>query len=214
MTKVEKRLELAYKSSLVGANLERVDLRGLDLRGINLTSANLRGADLTGANLSHATLIRTDLSRANLHKANFTEADLTGCDLTATYGRGTVFYKTKMCGAYLRYAQYKNAFFIECDLTGADFLNSLFLGAKFDGSDTEGVKNADRAIYTWWWSPLMTGKISYDPLPGWYQLDESVTGVETVRENAAREHVEQSVEKSWDMIKGEVDAAKKQAPQG
>lgn len=214
MTTIEKRLELAYKSSLVGANLERADLRGLDLRGINLTSANLRGADLSRANLSYATLVKTDLSRACLHRTNFTEADMTGCDLTMTYGRGAIFYRAKMCSAYLRYAQYKNAFFIEADLTGADMLNGLFLGAKFDGSNTEGAKNADRAIFTWWWSPLMTGKISYDPLPGWIQLDESVTGVETVRENAAREPVEKSVEKAWDMIKGEVDAAKKNSPQG
>ena len=201
--KVEKRLEIAYRSSLVGANLERADLRGLDLRGINLTSANLRGADLSGANLSRATLIRADLSRANLHKTNFTEADMTGCDLTGTYGRGAIFYKTNLTLAYIRYAQYKNAFFIECDLSGADFLNSLFLGAKFDGSETEGIKNAERAIYTWWWSPLKTGKISYEPIPGWLQLDESVTGLETVRENASRERVEDAVQKGWDAMEKE-----------
>src|SRR3990167_3803437 len=146
MTSVDKRLELAYKSSLVGANLERADLRGLDLRGINLTSANLRGADLSQANLSQATLIRTDLSRANIQRANFTDADMTGCDLTGCYGRGAKFYRTKLCLAYLRYAQFKNAFFIECDMTGADLLNSLFLGAKFDGSNTEGVGGYGRCL--------------------------------------------------------------------
>ena len=203
MSTVEKRLELAYKCTLVGMNLERADLRGVDLRGANLTNANLRGADLSGANLSHATLIKADLSRANLQKANFTGADMTSCDMTMTYGRGAIFYKTKLCMAYLRYAQYKNAFFIECDFTGADFLNSLFLGTRFDGSDADGVKNADRAIYTWWWSPLKTGKISYDPLPGWVQLNESVTGLETVRENSARERVEDAVKKSWDIMEKE-----------
>ena len=200
MNTVEKRLELAYNSSLVGANLERADLRGLDLRGVNLTNANLRGADLSRANLSNAKLIKTDLSRANLHRTNFTEADMTGCDLTGAYGRGAIFYKTRMCLAYLRYAQFKNAFFIECDMMGADLLNSLFLGARFDGSNTDGVKNADRAIYLWYWSPLKTGKISYDPTPGWMQLDESVTGVETVRENSARERVEDVVTKSWEAM--------------
>ena len=155
---------------------------------------------MSQANLSQATLIRTDLSRANIQRANFTDADMTGCDLTGCYGRGAKFYRTKLCLAYLRYAQFKNAFFIECDMTGADLLNILFLGAKFDGSNTEGVKNADRAIFLWWWSPLKTGKISYDPLPGWIQLDESVTGVESVRENAARERVEDSVQKAWEVM--------------
>ena len=91
MTSVDKRLELAYKSSLVGANLERADLRGLDLRGINLTSANLRGADLSQANLSQATLIRTDLSRANIQRANFTDADMTGVDMAYGFFLGARF---------------------------------------------------------------------------------------------------------------------------
>lgn len=209
MTSIEKRVEMVYHASLVGANLERADLRGVDLRGINLTCANLRGADLAGANLSNATIVKADLSRANLHKANFTDADMTNCDLTMTYGRGAVFHRTKLCLALIRFAQYKNAFFIECDLSGADFANTLFLGTRFDGSIIDGVKNADRAIFTWWWSPMRTGKISYDPIPGWIQIDESVTGEDTFRENAAREKIETVVEKSWDTVKGEVDAAKR-----
>lgn len=209
MSSVEKRVEMVYHSSLVAANLERADLRGLDLRGINLTAANLRGADLAGANLSNATLVKADLSRTNLHKTNFTDADMTSCDLTMSYGRGAIFHRTKMCLAYIRFAQYKNAFFIECDLAGADFVNSLFLGTRFDGCITDGIKNADRAIFTWWWSPLKTGKISYDPIPGWIRLDESVTGHETFRENAAREKVEQGQEGSWDALKGEVNAEKR-----
>lgn len=209
MTSIEKRVEMVYHSTLVSANLERADLRGVDLRGINLTAANLRGADLTGANLSNATMVKADLSRANLHKANFTDADMTSCDLTMSYGRAAIFHRTKLCLAYIRYAHFKNAFFIECDLTGADFVNTLFLGSRFDGSITEGVKNADRAIFTWWWSPLKTGKISYEPVPGWIEIRESITGQETFRENAAREKVETALEKGWQSVKGEVDAVKR-----
>ena len=39
------------RPNLVGANLNRVDLRGANLQGVNLSEAALHRADLSGANL-------------------------------------------------------------------------------------------------------------------------------------------------------------------
>jgi len=201
VNRAEKRLEIVYGSSLVGADLERSDLRGLDLRGANLTNANLRAADLSRCDLRGATLVKADLSRGCLHLTNFEGANLTSADLTMSYGRAANFSRATCCLVSFRYAQLKNAWFIETDLYGADFVNALLLGTKFDGADLDGVKNMDRAIFTWWWSPIGTNKISYEPIPGWIRLDESITGDHSVRENASRERVEDAVERSWDHLR-------------
>lgn len=194
-----ERRELIYNSSLVGKNLERGDLRGLDLRGVNLTNANLRAADLTGADLRWAILIQADLSRANLTRTDFRYADLTDADLTGCYGRATNFQHARLWTSYMRYAQFKNAIFVDADLTGVDFLCSLLLGAKFNGAKLDGVRNTNRAIFTWWYAPFQGGprKVVYDPIPGYHRLDESVTGDFTIRENSARERVEGDVLKGW-----------------
>jgi len=195
----KERRELIYNSSLVGKNLERADLRGLDLRGVNLTNTNLRAADLSRADLRYATLIQADLSRANLHLTDFRYADLTDADLTGCYGRATNFQFARLWTSYIRYAQLKNAIFCDADLTGVDFLCTLLLGARFNGAKLDGIKNANRAVFTWWYAPFQGGprKVVYDPVPGYTRLDESVTGDFTIRENSARERVETEVLKSW-----------------
>ncbi len=189
------KFEVMYKSTLVGANLERADLRGLDLRGANLTSANLRGADLSGANLSGAILIKADLSRACLMKANFSDAQLITADLTGTYGRATNFSRAIMWNAYVRRVTHKNCWYVDTDLEGADFLGSEFLGSRFDGANLTGLQNADRAIFSWWRSPMGLNKLNYDPIPGWMRLDFSVTGDASFQENSAGERVGHRVTK-------------------
>jgi len=73
------------------------------------------------------------------------------------------------------------------------------LGARFDGAKLDGVRNTNRAIFTWWYAPFQGGprKVVYDPIPGYIRMDESVTGDFTVRENSARERVEDDVLKGW-----------------
>jgi len=195
----QKTRELIYDAQLVGANLERADLRGLDLRGVNLTNANLRAADLSRANLQHATLIKADLSRANCNMTDFRYANMSDCDMTSCYGRAANFQYAKLWTSHLRYAQFKNAIFCDADLTGVDFVCALLLGARFDNACLDGVKNLNRAIFTWWYDPSLGGprKIVYDPIPGYRRLDESVTGDFTVRENTARERVEDDVVKGF-----------------
>lgn len=201
----EQRRELVYNSALVGANLERVDLRGMDLRGANFTNANLRAADLSYADLSHTTFIKADLSRANIHRANFSYADMTDVDFTSSYGRATIFYKTRLWAAKFRRVTYKNCFFFYSDLTEADFVGAELLGSKFDYAILNGVKNTDRAIFQWWIAPYGLGpsKVNYDPVPGYKLLDESVTKGWTRRENTAREKVEHFVRQQHNLdLKG------------
>ncbi len=194
-----ERRELIYNSALVGANLERFDMRGMDLRGVNLTNANLRGADLSRADLRQAILIKADLSRCNLHLARLDQADLTDADLTMSYGRATNFYKAKCWATKFRRVTYKNAMFCYADLTGADFVGAELLGSKFDYAKLDGVKNTNRAIFRWYVSPYGLGpsKIIYDPMPGYVLMDESATKGRTRRENAAREKIEVFIEKGW-----------------
>ncbi len=71
------------------------------LRFMNLTGANLGGANLSGADLSGA-----DLSGANLSGANLSGADLSGADLSSLS-------------------------YVETDLSGAKFSNSIVTGATF-----------------------------------------------------------------------------------
>ncbi len=189
------KFEVMFKSSLVGANLERYDLRGMNLKGVNLTAANLRAADLSGANLEGAILVKADLSRACLKKTNLQHADLTTADLTGSYGRATNFSHAVMWNSYIRRVTYKNCWFVGTDLQGADLLGSEFLGSRFDDAILEGIHNADRAIYSWWLSPMGFNKINFEPIPGWKRLDFSVTGDESFQENSVRERTEDRVTK-------------------
>ena len=191
------RALVSYETAMVGVNLERADMRGMELQGINLTNSNLRGADLSGADLTGAICVKADFSRACLYNTNLTDAIMTSADLSGAYGRGANFTRARLWLAYLRHAQFKNAYFIDADMRGSNWVGSLFLGSKFDGARVEGVQNADKAFYTWWYSPISPNKLSYEPVPGWIRVDQSVLGNISVRENAAREQVEAYVKKGW-----------------
>jgi uncharacterized protein YjbI with pentapeptide repeats len=147
--------------------------------------------------LRGAICIKTDFSRASLQRVRFDGANLTNADLTGSYGRGANFSNARMWLCYLRTAQYKNAYFIDADMRGADFVGTLFLGSRFDGANLAGVRNAHLAFYSWWYSPISPNKLSYEPIPGWTRIDQSVMGDVTVRENAAREQVEMFIKKGW-----------------
>src|SRR5262249_3766990 len=64
---------------LLGATLNRADLRKSQLTSANLFEANLEGADLSWAVLVGANLSGADLTAATLVDTDFTNADLTGC---------------------------------------------------------------------------------------------------------------------------------------
>jgi hypothetical protein len=142
--------------------------------------------------LRGAICIKTDFSRASLQRVRFDGANLTNADLTGSYGRGANFSNARMWLCYLR-----TAYFIDADMRGADFVGTLFLGSRFDGANLAGVRNAHLAFYSWWYSPISPNKLSYEPIPGWTRIDQSVMGDVTVRENAAREQVEMFIKKGW-----------------
>lgn len=177
-------LEVAYKCSLVGANLNRADLRGKKLRGCNFTAANLRAADLSFADLRDCLFISADLSRADLQGTNFSGADLSGADLTMSYGKGTIFYNAIAQSALFRNITYKNALFIGTDLRKSDFFHAELLGSRFNGALLHRVRNMHTASFEWWLSPW-GGPHSYEPRPGWLKIDESMLGNISLQENSA-----------------------------
>lgn len=178
-------LYTAYKCSLVGANLERADLRGKKLRGVNLTAANLRAADLSFCDLRDATIISADFSRANLYHTNFAGADLTGSDFTMSYGKGTNFHKAVAHCCIFRNVIYKNALFIDTDLRKSDFFHAMLLGTRFNGAVLDRVRNMRTANFEWWLSPW-GGPQSYDPRPGWLKIDSSMMGNISLQENTTK----------------------------
>jgi hypothetical protein len=175
---------VAYRCSLVGANLERADLRGKKLRGANFTAANLRGADLSFADLRDTTFVSADLSRACLYQTNFAGADLSGADLTMSYGKGTNFHNATANSCLFRNITYKNALFINTDLRKSDFFHAELLGSRFNGALTHRVRNMDTASFEWWISPW-GGPHSYSPRQGWLKIDSSMLGNISLPENSA-----------------------------
>jgi uncharacterized protein YjbI with pentapeptide repeats len=62
--------------SIIGGNLEGIDLAGANLAHAYLPRVNLRNANLRGTNLSNACLSLADLSNADLIDANLKHASL------------------------------------------------------------------------------------------------------------------------------------------
>jgi len=185
------RREIASTTSLVSANLERANLTNRILRGINFTAANLRGADLNKASFYDCTFVRSDLSRANLYMATFESCLMMGADLSLSYMKAALFRNCQMASALFRRTMAKNAFFVDCDMTLCDVAYAEFLGARFDGTTTELMRNASKATYVWYSNPW-GGPFSYDPMPGWPKMTESALGSFTFRENASRDQLEKT----------------------
>jgi uncharacterized protein YjbI with pentapeptide repeats len=111
---------------LVGANLQRVDLRRA-----SLINSNLSGADLTEADLSIASVLWSDLSETNLHNAamqkiNLYFSDLRGANLTDADLQGAKLWRVNMIGANL-----KGANLTDADLTKAIMNNSDLNGPVY-----------------------------------------------------------------------------------
>lgn len=176
---------------LVGAQLEGMDFSGYSLRGVNFSNANLRRVNFTEADLTGANFTRADLSLSVLQRANCTDTTFDGADLTQSYGRGALFYRASMTYCMLRRVTYKNAFFLDCNLEGADFAQGFFVGSKFNGCRKRYMKNVDPSkpggpVFTWYLRPG-GGPPRYEPAPQYIPYNISVTGSLSVQENAARQ---------------------------
>jgi len=175
-------IHVAYKCSLIGANLERADLRGKKLRGINLSAANMRGADLSYCDLRDATILGADFSRTCLYHTDLSGADVSGSDFSMSYGKAVKFYKTIAHACIFKNVIYKNALFIDTDLRKSDFFHAELLGSRFNGALFDRVRNMHTAQFEWWMSPW-GGPQSYEPRPGWLKIDESLMGSISLQEN-------------------------------
>src|SRR3990167_4492186 len=164
--------ELLSEYALVGANLEK---------------ANLRGADLTDANLRGARFIRADLSRACLLRADCEGADFSAADMSMSYLRACNFSKARFWNTKLRRVTAKNAIFFDADLTRANVFQSDFLGCRWNGAILDGITNADWAVFFWYMPEGWKGMVRYRPGPGLNRLDDSYFGGYTLQENAARQ---------------------------
>jgi hypothetical protein len=175
---------------LHGANMTSSDFEGANLSGVNfsgciLTNCNFRGADMSKGNFTGAKMTKSDFSRANLHLADFTDADVVGSDFSISYMKSAKFLRTDARNCHFRGIMGKNAMFIYADLRKCSWSGAQLLGARFDGSKVWGARNAHRATFRWWMSPL-GGPPSEEPRDGWDMLDQSIAGGVSVRENAAK----------------------------
>ena len=198
-------LAVSYHSSLIGSDFSHQNLSGYKLAGANMTSSdfeeadlsnvdftdciltnsNFRGANLERANLTKAVMIKCDFSRANLHLADFTDTDVVGSDFTGAYMKAVKFIRTDARSSHFRRVSAKNALFIGADLRKCNWLGADLLGARFDGSKVWGARGADMAIFKWWMAPLGSPP-QYRPRTGWIELNTSIMGGISARENAAR----------------------------
>lgn len=183
-----KKNEIARHALLVGARLDRADLRGLNLDGMNLTNASFRGADLTQASMRGTTLVKADFSRACLHQADLTGSDLSGGDLSMSYCKGALFQGARVWRVWFRHAVCDSAIFFDADLSYSNFMYASFWGARFDNAKLEHVKHAHTANFVRYLEPD-SGKQNWgmEPVEGWRECWINPMGSTTFQVNAGRD---------------------------
>jgi len=129
------------RENLIGAYLQKLDLREADLQDANLHSATLRGIDLRGAYLQHSILVDADLKWADLRHAELWGANLKGADLEGATLEGARLAETHLQGANFLGADLKMANLYEANLRGANLA-----GANLKGSNLYEANLRD-AIY-------------------------------------------------------------------
>ena len=167
-----------------GRNYERADLRNKDLSRINFSHSNFRGADFSNSVLDGCDFRGCDLSRACLHLCSAKGCDFSGADMTNCYCKAVNFTGSTLWHTCFKGALLKEVRFFNCTMVGADLARAECLGARFDGSNTEGVRNIDKAIFRWFLNPVFFGKPVYDPYPGAIVLTQSALGDISIQENA------------------------------
>ena len=123
-------------ANLEGANLEFAKLQGAILVDANLKGANLESANLKGANLSLAVLERADLVQSNLERADLENSSLEGVDLLSANLDGANLESSNLKGASLEHA----------NLEGANLRRSQLKGAFLFGTHLEAAVLIMRSI--------------------------------------------------------------------
>ena len=140
-------------TSIVGAQLEKIDFRGHDLSSLNFSGASLVGSNLAGQNLSCQDLSGCDLSRADLTladvaNANLNSAILTGANLTGTNLQGASFRATKLdsidlSGLDLQGSDFEGASLRHCNLQDTNLSNCNLKGCDISGARLWKMQNHD-----------------------------------------------------------------------
>ena len=129
----------AGERDFTGIQISRCDLRDVDLSGANFTKASFKGrVDLSGANLSGA-----NFTKAYLGGVDFRGTNLSGANCRDAYLSGTELEEVNFTRANLVNAVFAgaidNGIFIDADLSGASFSESVALGTIFYRANMDDV---------------------------------------------------------------------------
>ncbi len=156
-------------STLVGADLQQMELPGIHLEQANLTRVNLSHANLSEAHLNGATLYRADFSEADLsrchleggflrgvsfHGANLTAADLSNSFMGMEKAGGEAFaapgvpgrtseLRADLSNAVLLDAKLRASTLIGADLSGANLRGADLVSANLRGANLRGADLTD-----------------------------------------------------------------------
>lgn len=150
------RYALGKAAFFAGADLSYADLSGADLSDAQLDSADLTHAQLTDASLFDAHLSYADLGvadlrgvvliGANLRGAKMQNANLNGADLTRTDLVGTDLRSADLTDAYLTGAQLGHADLRRAELGGAELSGADLSGAQLGLADLSGANLQNAAL--------------------------------------------------------------------
>jgi uncharacterized protein YjbI with pentapeptide repeats len=143
---------------LVGAVLDRVDLRQADLSGAKLARASFVGArldnalfactaagahpqcaQLQGADFDRAQMRGAVLQGASLQGASLQRAQLQGATLADAMLQGARLYRTHLAGASLKRADLTGALLDYAELQGATLEGAAIRGATLVGTQLQGA---------------------------------------------------------------------------
>jgi uncharacterized protein YjbI with pentapeptide repeats len=133
------------RADLKRANLQRCDFREADLRGADLESADLRGAVFRKAKLRGVRLNWSKLSEADLRGVKFKEAKLKQADLQQAKLAQADLQRINLRGAKLQGATLQSANLRDANFGGAILRRAELKGAKlhkvnFQNADLRGAK--------------------------------------------------------------------------
>lgn len=155
---VKKAIE--ENKTLMGMDLQRLDLRDIDLSRTSLNGANLARAKLKNAeetNLNGVILLAADLRDANLKgaylvRANLNSANLEHADLTGARLKGATMVHAKLNTAVLNntdltHAKLNNAKLWNVKLREANLSNSSLKDAELYSADLSSADLTDADLY-------------------------------------------------------------------
>ncbi|MBP9095032.1 MAG: pentapeptide repeat-containing protein, partial [Ignavibacteria bacterium] len=142
---------------LIGADLQRADLREVQMYLGKLQNADLSFANLKGSNLSLSEFHGANLSNSEIEGAALFNTKFEGANLTGAMFDGSRFYKTNFDGAILVDVNFEGAFLNIISMQGAQlnrvyfdgtvinnpqFNGSVFIDVSFLGSKFESVNKS------------------------------------------------------------------------